>query len=35
MPEEAGYVLGHSEEELQCLQLQAGCLEDLTHRLSH
>ena len=33
MPEEAAYVLGHSEEELQRLQLQARCLEGLTHRL--
>ena len=33
MPEEAGYVLGHSEEELQRLQLQARCLENLTYRL--
>ena len=33
MPEEAAYVLGHSEEELQRLQLQARCLEGPTHRL--
>ena len=33
MLEEAAYVLGHSEEELQRLQLQARCLEGPTHRL--
>jgi 2-polyprenyl-3-methyl-5-hydroxy-6-metoxy-1,4-benzoquinol methylase len=33
IPDEAAYVLGHSEEELQRLQLQARCLEGLTHRL--
>jgi 2-polyprenyl-3-methyl-5-hydroxy-6-metoxy-1,4-benzoquinol methylase len=33
MPEEAAYVLGHSEEELQRLQLQARCLEGPTRRL--
>ena len=33
MLEEAAYVLGHSEEELRRLQLQARCLEGPTHRL--
>jgi SAM-dependent methyltransferase len=33
MLEDAAYVLGHSEEELQRLQLQARCLEGPTHRL--
>ena len=33
MLEDAAYVLGHSEEELQRLQLQARFLEGPTHRL--
>src|SRR5260370_32825755 len=33
MPANSGYLLGHSDQEIERLQLQARCLEGLTRRL--